>query len=255
MSTDGFTCRVWSVARHNVVLLSRDPGQMFGYTVMPLLMMIALRPVYIARGDEASGTVQATIGPMVLFSLITLNVIGHSTLNERTWHTWDRLRASPASGAELLLGKSAPFYLMLLVQQTIILTCAVVVFDLRINGSSGILATIPVMLVWSATVLALGTLLATMARTHGQLNTITDIGAFAVTVIGGGITPLSTMPDWMRMLAPYTPGYWAMAGYRTAFSGDDLGAMVTPLAVLLSITVVAGVTATLWAARRSDARQ
>lgn len=243
MSTEGFGCRVWAIVRHNLILLSRDPGQIFGYTVVPLLLMIALRPIYLARGDTVNGTVQATIGPMVLFSLITLNVIGHSMLNERTWHTWNRLRATPASSQELLLGKSIPFYLMLLAQQTIILMCSMFAFGLDITGIGPITATLLMMLTWSGAVLALGALLSTLVRSHGQLNTIADVGAFLVTVVGGGLTSPAAMPSWMRLLAPYSPGYWAIAGYRTAITGQDLSSLVRPVGILLTITATAAAAA------------
>ena len=254
MSVDYFGGRLSAIVRHNMVLLSRDPGQIFGYTVMPLLLMIALRPIYVARSDPVSGTTQATIGPMVLFSLITLNVIGHNLLHERTWHTWDRLRASPATGAELLLGKSIPFYVMLLVQQSIVVLCGVLTFGLRVPGQAAIMATVLMMLVWSATILALGSLLATAVRSHGQLNTITDIGAFLVTVIGGGLTPPSAMPQWMHAIAPYSPGYWAISGYRAALTGQAGGALLRSIAVLLLIAVAAAALATWLTGRRTGAR-
>jgi ABC-2 type transport system permease protein len=239
------------MARHNVVLLSRDPGQMFGYTVVPLLMMIALRPIYLSHGDATAGTLQATVGPMVLFSLITLNVIGHSMLNERTWHTWNRVRATPASSAELLLGKCVPFYLMLIVQQAIILMCSRFAFGLRIAGIGALTATLIMMLAWSGAVLALGALLSTVVRSHGQLNTITDVGAFLVTVVGGGLTPTAAMPSWMRLIAPYSPGYWAIDGYRGAITGQHLAALVHPVGILVVIMAVAGAAAVIAATGRS----
>lgn len=253
MSADLLPSRFRAIARHNFVLLSRDPGQIVGYTITPMLMMIALRPIYAARGDEAAGTVQATIGPLVLFSLLTLNVIGHSVLNERTWRTWNRLRSTAATSVELLLGKCLPFFLMLLVQQTILVVFSAVVFDLRLRPYA-VLCTAFVILLWSATILGFGALLATAARTHGQLNTITDIGSFVVTVVGGGLTPLANMPDWMRVIAPFSPGYWALDAYRHALNGDSLHDLAGPVLVLMVLCALATAGAASLTARRAGAR-
>ena len=38
--------RITTVARHQAVLLARDPGPMIGYTVMGLLLMTATRSLY-----------------------------------------------------------------------------------------------------------------------------------------------------------------------------------------------------------------
>lgn len=84
------------LVRHNLRLLLRDPGQIVAYTVMPVVLMSLLQPLYRAalhHGPTAAAT-QGAAGMVVMLSLFALNVIGHSILNERTWRTWGRLRAT-----------------------------------------------------------------------------------------------------------------------------------------------------------------
>jgi ABC-2 type transport system permease protein len=216
---------------------------------MPLLLMTALRPLYVAHEGVAAGTTHATAGAMVLFSLITLNVVGHNLLNERTWRTWDRLRATPATALELHLGKAIPFYGMLLAQQAVLLVYSAVFFGLRVHGP--VPAMVGIMLAWPAAVLGIALLLAGLVRSHGQLNTINDIGAFAVTVIGGGLTPLSALPAWIQSIAPFSPGYWAVLGYRNAFTGNDADTTLPPVAVVLLVAAATAIAAFSLAARRS----
>src|SRR5262249_410178 len=66
------------------------------------------------------GTRQAAAGMAVMFSLFAINVVGAKVLAERGWHTWDRLRATPASPAELLAGKALPMLAVLLFQQAVV---------------------------------------------------------------------------------------------------------------------------------------
>ena len=118
--------RVAALMRHEAVLLSRSPGPLIGYTVMPLLLMTVLRPMLegiaqVGPTSDLNGTAQAASGMAVMFSLFALKVVGAGILQERTWHTWDRLRASPARPGEVLLGKAVPTLGVLIVQQTVIL--------------------------------------------------------------------------------------------------------------------------------------
>src|SRR6266567_1490137 len=117
--------RLAAEIRHQGVLLARDPGPLIGYTVMPLLLITVLRPLYSAigpldSGRPGSGIDQAASGMAVMFALFALKVAGASMLNERTWGTWGRLRASPARPGEILLGKALPMFAAITAQQAIL---------------------------------------------------------------------------------------------------------------------------------------
>ena len=93
--------RLAAEVRHQSVLIARDPGPLIGYTVMGLLLITATRPLYavlsqLGMGSGESGIDRAAAGMAVMFSLFALKVGAAQLLNERTWHTWDRLRTSPA---------------------------------------------------------------------------------------------------------------------------------------------------------------
>jgi ABC-2 type transport system permease protein len=253
MFTNEFGYRLYALVRHTFILTIRDPGPIIAFIAMPMLMMAAFRPVYTASNGTVSGTARVTIGAIILFSLITLNIIGQNMFNERTWRTWDRMRTTPASSIELLLGKVIPFYVLLVGQQMILLLYSTAAFRLHINRPA---AALVIMLAWSAAVLGLGLMLASVARTLGQLSTITDIGAIAITVLGGGLSPVREMPGWMQSLAPYSPGYWAIEGYQQAISGSLGIALLRPVAVLL-IIAIAAMTVAAWrtASRFGASRQ
>src|SRR6266508_576911 len=239
------------LARHNLLLLLRDPGQIVAYTVMPAVLMSLLQPLYRAalHHGPAAAAAQDAAGMVVMFSLFALNVIGHSILSERTWRTWDRLRATPTSALELLAGKAVPLLTVLGAQQALLLGIATVAIGLRPAGPAW--AFIPVGLAWSLCVLACGAALASSARSHGQLGTSVDIGALVATCLGGALIPLSALPAWLRSVAWVSPGYWAMAGYNAALTGQSATRLLPPCGVLLAIAVAA---AALAATRTSHAQ-
>ena len=86
-----------------------------------------------------------------MFSLFALKVGAAQLLNERTWHTWDRLRTSPAGFGEILAGKSLPILVAIAAQQAILFGFAAAAFGLQPRAGWWALAACA--LAWSACVL------------------------------------------------------------------------------------------------------
>ena len=195
--------------RHQSVLLARDPGPFIGYTVMPLLLITVLRPLYARLGTgsggfESSGVDQAAAGMAVMFSLFTLKVVGASLLNERTWHTWDRLQSSPASPAIILAGKALPMYLILLAQQLVLFGFAAAAFGFHPRDGWWALAACAT--AWSVCVLLLGTAASTLARSPAQLSAAGDLVAIITTVLAGPSFPPPFCPAGSRPSHQPRPG-------------------------------------------------
>ena len=201
---------------------------------MPMLLITVLRPLYArvgagSAGFDSSGVDQAAAGMAVMFSLFTLKLVGASLLNERTWHTWDRLRTSPASAAMILVGKTLPMYLVLLAQQAVLFGFAAAAFDLRPSHGWWPLAGCAV--VWSACILLLGSAASTLARSPAQLSAAGDLLAMITTILAGALVPASLLPGWLRAVAPASPGYWAVHAYRAAITGPT-AALTRPLLMI-----------------------
>jgi ABC-2 type transport system permease protein len=236
------TARIAAVTRHQAVLLARDPGPMIGYTVMGLLLMTATRPLYAIVAPmvpgAGSGIDQAAAGMAVMFSLFALKVGAAHLLNERTWRTRDRLRASPAGSGEVLAGKALPILAAIIVQQAVMFGVAAAAFGL--HPRAGWLALAACAVAWSACVLLLGFGASTLARSPAQLSAAGDIFALLTTVIGGALVPVALLPGWLRAIAPASPGYWALAAYHAALAGSaaQLGRPLAMLGVFASIGAV-----------------
>jgi ABC-2 type transport system permease protein len=241
--------RLAAEVRHQVILLARDPGPMIGYLAMGLLLITVTRPLYVAldrltpvsattvsattasaTGPGVLGTDQAAAGMAVMFSLFALKVGAAHLLNERTWHTWDRLRSSPAGFGEILAGKSLPLFAAILAQQAVLFGVTAAAFGLHPRAGWPVLAACAA--AWSACVLLLGTGASTLARTPAQLSAAGDVFALLTTVLGGAIVPVALLPGWLRHIAPVSPGYWALDAYRCALAGTP-GQLGRPLAMLV----------------------
>lgn len=227
--------RVGALVRHNLIMRRRDPGQMISYIVMPMVLMLFLKPLYIRAVD--GGATQVVTGLMVMFSVFAIAIAGSSILVERQWQTWDRLRSSRASATELLLGKTIPIFLIMVIQQAILLTYGCLVIGLPIPPTVGYVAL--AILVWAFALLALGAALATIARSLGELSVVADVGALLVSSLGGALVPVAILPGWAQAAAHASPGFWAMELMQRAVAGDGEG-MLLPAAILLAIGVAAG---------------
>jgi ABC-2 type transport system permease protein len=232
---------VAALARHNLLLRRRDPSNLITYMIIPVILIALVKPV-LTRLMPDGGTAQGVTGMLVLSSTLALQIAGMSLLSERTWRTWEMLRATPATAAELLIGKALPVLAALLLQQAVVIGYGVAAAGLSMTWPPFLL--LLAMLVWSTTLLAAGSLLATLVRSHSQLAVLTDTGAIVLSTLGGALLPVSMMPSIAQHLAPASPGYWAIGMLKAAVRGDAAGTL-RPAAVLGAITVAAGATACL----------
>jgi ABC-2 type transport system permease protein len=238
--------RTATVVRHNLTLVGREPGPMISRIVMPVVIVLVLRPLYTsALGGRAPGTAQAVVGMLVMFSLLGMSVVGNAVLTERSWHTLDRLRATPARPVELLAGKAVPVLALVLAQQAVVLGLGIGVLHLHVASYTLLGLAVAS---WAATLLCLGSALAMLVRSHAELSAATDIGSMIFTCLGGALVPLSAMPAWARTIAPVSPGYWAMRCLLAALDGDAHTAL-TSAGVLLGVAAVAATVAGVRLAR------
>jgi ABC-2 type transport system permease protein len=227
--------RIGAVAKHNVIIRRRDPGQMISYVVLPMILMLVLKPLYVRAVD--GGALQVVTGFTVMFSVFAVAIAGNSILVERHWLTWDRLRQTRASTTEILIGKTVPLFVVMFVQQSLLVIYGSVVIGIPVPHSVGLVAA--AIAVWAFCLLAVGAALATLARSLGELGVISDVGAITLSSLGGALVPLSIMPGWARAAAHVSPGYWALKMMQAAITGDAAGVMV-PFLVLLGLGLVAG---------------
>lgn len=247
--------RIGALVRHEAILLARAPGPLIGYTVMPVLLMTVLRPMLervasLGLTTGMDGTAQAAAGMAVMFSLFALKVVGAGFLQERTWHTWDRLGASAARTSELLIGKAVPMLTVLLVQQVIILGFATAVFGLRPAAAWWPLALVAI--AWTGCILILGTAAATLVQNPAQLSVAGDIAAVLTSILGGALVPAELLPGWLRAVGPLSPGYWAMRSYRAALVDPAPASLIGGLAGLGCFIALGIVLSASLARRRTD---
>lgn len=233
-----------TIARSELRMLSRDPGPFVILVFMPLVLMAFIEPAF--------GADQAVPGMAVMFSFFLVTTVGIGIFREFAWGTWDRLRASRASAMEILVGKSVAPLVVSFLQFLVLFTAGRIAFDLQVRGSVAGLALVAVAL--SVALVAIGLASVAVAKSFQQLTTFNNLGTLILAGIGGAITPFHSLPSWSQHLAPVSPCYWAMRGFKSAIrSGGTLGDVVPAVAMLIGFAVLASGIA-LWRLRFDEAK-
>lgn len=231
-----------SLARHELELLRRDPVPFVLLLGLPLAIMWFFRPALalalFAEGHvHATGAEQAVPGVATTFSLFLVGFVGLSFFRDHGWSIWDRLRASPLTGWQLMVGKVLPLLLVAWMQLGVLFFLGSALFDLDVRGSLWALTVLAAVLAWLS--VSLGLALVAVARTLAQINIAANLGTVVVAGLGGALVPLSLLPGWARTLAPASPAYWAMRGFRSvALDGGGFREIALPTTVLAGCSML-----------------
>lgn len=185
-------------------MVKADPSFLIIMVLMPLVAMAFLKgafaPAMAQLGvPNANGSEQVVPGTAVTFSFFLVGNVGFVIFREHGWHTWVRLRASPASTSEILAGKILTPVLSSVLQLTVLFGVGAPLYGLTVQGS--VWALIPVSLALAVCLTMLGLALAAVCRTVMQLNSIVNVGTILMGGLGGALTPLATLPGWAQAIA------------------------------------------------------
>ena len=228
--------------RQNWALLMADPAPIVLLTLMPVVMMTFLQGTSraVLRGAgyaNASGAELVVPGMAVMFAFFGVGFIGTAFFSEHGWGTWDRLRSSRATTMEIVMGKILPSAVLIFGQLVLVFVIGVVAFGMTINGS---VAGVGVMMLACVAVLvAFSMLLTAVLKTANQLMAVVNLAAMALTGLGGALAPVDVLPGWAQAIAPLSPAYWMLKGFRAAIlEKGGLDATIIPAAATLAFAGV-----------------
>ncbi|MGH9278134.1 MAG: ABC transporter permease [Acidimicrobiales bacterium] len=230
------------IARRELRLLAQDPLPLVLLLVVPVVFVGFLKPVlFIALVIEGypgtNGVEQAAPGAATMFSFLLAGLVGLSFFREHGWGMWDRLRASPATSPQLVVGKLLPLSMFALFQSAWIFATAALLFGLRVRGS--VVALVVMVVIATITSVAFAVLVVAVAGTIQQVNALANLGAALLAGLGGAIVPSFLLPGWVQAVGPYTPTYWVMSGYRAVIlDGSGFDGIAVPTLVLLLFAAV-----------------
>ncbi len=174
----------------------------------------------------------------IFFLLFMIAFTSRSYFVDRDQGMIERIRAAPVRPGAIVLGKALSVFVYGVVSLGVIAVVTSAAFGADWGDPLGA-AVLCLALVVS--VVALTTLVITLARTQRQAEGIASIVVFGLALLGGNFVFLSAAPPIMRTLALATPNGWALRGLTDlATVGGGLGTVALPVAAILGFSAVVG---------------
>ena len=166
--------------------------------------------------------------------IVTTIVTAMGLARERELGTMEQLLVTPISPLTLMLGKTVPYALFGLFDEALILIVGNLLFDVPLRGS--LLLVFVGTLAYLVATLSMGLLISTFARTQQQAIMGGFFFLLPALLLSGFITPIESMPWWIRPLTYVIPVRWFVEIIRgTLLRGAtfaDLGPALTALTAL-----------------------
>jgi ABC-2 type transport system permease protein len=172
-----------------------------------------------------------------------------SFVGERTSGTLYRLLASPLKESELVAGYAIAFGVIGTTQSAVLLTAAVILFNVTIVGD--VLLAFGVIALLAIVSEGLGILLSSLARREAQAIQFLPIVVLPAFLLSGVFWPIQAIPEWLRPVSYVLPTTYAVDAVRSVIMrGWGLDKIYPDIVALLIFASVFLVLATLLLRRR-----
>lgn len=186
---------------------------------------------------------KTVIVPGILALLITIAGLSMTAMNsvkEKERGTIEQLNVTPMSRTLYMLAKMTPFLLISLVQFTIGLILARVVYAVPVEGS--LLTLYGVVALYLLGVLCLGFVLSNFSETQVQVIFPTFFIMMILILMSGLFTPIESMPDWAQQVNVVNPVAHVISSIKMVLvKGSSAADLVPHWVGLGAFAVVMGV--------------
>jgi ABC-2 type transport system permease protein len=229
-----------------------DPGRTNGAEQTARLLRVALgggaavgatfvQPVptmYLHAGPQFTTTdtlAAALLGLFVILFTYLLSAVG--VLRERSQGTLERLRASPATTSETVLGYLGGFLIFGVAQSVIVLGFLIGVLRIHHSGNLALVLLVQTLLVIIG--VALGLVFSTVSATELQAVQLIPLVIVPQILMSGVIWPVATLPVVLKQLAYVLPLTYAVDALRgVMIRGAGIGGIALDLAVLCGVALL-----------------
>jgi ABC-2 type transport system permease protein len=221
--------------------LSRDlsgPLSELKPVLPPVEMRVHRR--YNPEGVSAFNIVPGLIGTILTMTMVLMT--GLAMTRERERGTFENLLATPALPIEVMTGKIVPYILIGLIQVSLIIGAALLLFEVPMQGSAVLLYF--VVLLFIAANLTLGITFSSIARNQLQAMQMTFFFFLPSILLSGFMFPFRGMPEWAQWLGsllPLTHFLHLVRGIMLKGNGlVDLWPQVWPIFAFMLVVIAIG---------------
>ncbi len=200
---------------------------------------LSTRDWYNPRLDYKSFMISGIL--CVLITIIGILLTALNIVREKEVGTIEQLNVTPISKTQFIIGKLLPFGIIGIIQLTLGIIVALVVFDFKIEGS------IPLVYfmvsIYLVGILGVGFLISTSSDTQAQAMFTTIFCMFLFILMGGLFTPIDSMPTWARYISDLNPTKYLIESVRMIMlKGSGFADVKNNIAVLSVFALIINAT-------------
>jgi len=159
------------------------------------------RPWFNTDFDSQWFFVPGVIGNLILVMVVSLTAF--AVVREREIGTLEQIMVTPIGRLEFILGKTVPFFLIGLLDTTLISLVGTLWFGVPLRGSIGVLAIGAILFILC--MLGIGLFISTISMTQQQAMVSGFFFNMPAITFSGFATPISSMPEFMQWLTYLNP--------------------------------------------------
>jgi len=167
----------------------------------PIAFDVMVHPRYNPEAVTQYNIVPGLMGVILTMTMVLMTGLAITRETERG--TMENLLSTPATALEVMTGKIIPYVLIGLVQVTLVLTLASLIFGVPIIGSLAVLYL--AVLLFIAANLTLGLTFSSVARNQLQAMQMTFFFFLPSMLLSGFMFPFRGMPGWAQGIGEALP--------------------------------------------------
>ena len=218
-------------------------GPLAALAATPGAFEVRVHPRYNPEAVTQYNIVPGLMGVILTMTMVMMT--GLAITRERERGTMENLLATPATALEVMTGKIVPYVLIGLVQVTIILILARVLFGVPMMGNLFLLYC--AVLLFIAANLTLGLTFSSLARNQLQAMQMTFFFFLPSMLLSGFMFPFRGMPGWAQAIGEVLPLTHFLRIVRgILLKGNALGEIIPeawPLLVFMLVVMLLGLRA------------
>jgi ABC-2 type transport system permease protein len=133
-------------------------------------------------------------------------------VGERVTGTFDRLRVTPATETEIVVGYEVAFGVIAAIQGALILTVALLVYNILVVGSIALAMLFVILVAIDAQ--AIGILISSAAQRESQAVQFLPFIIFPIFLLSGIFVAVKSLPLWLQPFSNFLPPTWGIEALR-----------------------------------------
>jgi ABC-2 type transport system permease protein len=208
-----------NLVKKDLKLFSSNKRDMLLTFILPIIIITLFASVFgeidKTNGDNSPGLVHSVAGTAIFMLLFSVAEIGGSLLNEKQEGILKKLLCSPLRSNQILYGKMVFANIISIAQLAIMFVYARLVFGLDIMHHLPSLVLMIIVTAYACS--SFGIFLASFAKSHQQVQTLSTLVVLIMSGIGGSMIPIFMMPEFMQKISVFSVNYWGVQGFYDIF--------------------------------------